>query len=216
IPLQHDIRTLIGWHQNREDVLTGKALHGRWRVLSNTTEAEDPLTSQRIWLQESTSGKYALILNFAHNANLQTLDRHWLVGSEVDATIYYYAGAVPLRAIADKIAQPTALRVFQEGVAIADALHSVQQALAMNPWLTRYPLVLGDVVVGQAAASAQSTRQSYLYDRECHLLPIHAKAKAVWKLLSITGGEPAQVFGEWLGDGFLPLGLWHNERYWAL
>ena len=35
-------------------------------------------------------------------------------------------------------------------------------------------------------------------------------------LLSISGGAPVQLFGEWLDDGLLPLGLWHAGRYQSL
>ncbi|MCB0063795.1 MAG: SWIM zinc finger family protein [Caldilineaceae bacterium] len=212
VALQHEIRSLIGWHQSREDVLAGPAIQGRWRVLSQTLAQEEELLSQRIWLQQATQERYALILNFAHPTNRQALDVHWRVGTEVDATLYFYDGALPLRALATNIAVAAPMATVPTGCAIADALHNYQQALAINPWVTRYPLTVIQATVGLAPAAARA----YLYDEECHILPLSRRSRTHWQLLSITGGRPASIFGEWQEDGFVPLALWHAGRYWAL
>jgi hypothetical protein len=213
-PLQQDVRTLIGWHQSKEEVLAGPAVTGEWRVLSHTLEQEETLISQRVWLQEVTRGDFALILNFAHPSNRQTLDTRWRVGAEVKATLYYYTSAIPLRALADGVTHHAAMRPVTAVDQVTDALHRYQQALAHQPWLTRYPLWLANVVVGVTTTDPAMT--AFVYDEEHHLLPLSRRAKTVWQLLSITGGQPTQLFGEWLDDGLLPLGLWHEGRYWAL
>ncbi len=213
LPLQQDVRTLIGWHQTKEEILAGQPVQGIWRVLSNNVEPEENLLSQRVWLQECTSGDYALILNFAHPSNRQTLEPFWRVGVEVAATLYYYGGAVPLRALATEVMGENPMAQVVAGASVADALHRYQEALSHNPWLTRYPLWLADVVVGLDQSEGT---QLFVYDGERHLLPISRKAKSGWQLLGLTGGNPTQLFGEWLEDGLLPLGLWQEGRYWAL
>ena len=204
----------LEWHQTKEEVLAGEAVAGHWRVLSHTLEQEENLISQRIWLQEIDRGQYALILNFAHPSNRQSLDAFWRSGTEVEATLFYYAGALPLRALATDVVTKTSLTSVAHLLPIAEALHSYQQGVAQNPWLTRYPFFLANVIPG--AAQQRSAPQGFIYDQTQHLLPLSRKAKSIWQLLSITGAHPAHLFGEWLDDGLLPLGLWYEGRYWAL
>lgn len=212
--LQQDIRTLIGWHQSKEEVLAGRSVSGEWSVLSQTLEQEEQLISQRIWLQEQTRGDYALILNFAHPSNRQMLEPFWRVGTTVAATLYYYDSAVPLRALATDVTVCGPMFPLRRAAAVADALHRYQAALVHHPWVTRYPLCLANSVVGLEPAGERV--HFFVYDQERHLLPITPKAKSNWQVLSITGGHPADIFGEWLDDGLLPLGVWHEGRYWAL
>jgi hypothetical protein len=98
---------------------------------------------------------------------------------------------------------------------LVSALERYRHGLAHNPWLTRYPLFLADV----AAHTLEQPKGKvawFLGSEPAALLPLSRRAKNQWLLLSITGGAPAHCFGEWLEDGFLPLGLWSAERYWPL
>jgi hypothetical protein len=214
-PLQQDVRTLIGWYQPREEVLSGEPVQGRWQVLSVSLEKEEALFSQRVWLRQTTGDRYALILNFAHESQRQSLDAFWLVGAEVEATLYYYASSTPLRAIAIAVKTVAPIDVLTNALTVADGLGRYRQAVAQNPWLTRYPLLLAEVAVHYTEPSNGKTAW-FLGQEPSALLPLSRRAKNQWLLLSITGGAPASCFGEWLEDGFLPLGLWSAERYWAL
>jgi len=216
--LQQDVRTLIGWYPNKEEVLARPAVFGQWGVLSNTLTQEENLLSQRVWLQETSTGIYALILNFAHPSNRQALDTHWRVGTVIPATLHYYDSTIPLRALTSPINTVAPLAIPAVGDAIADALQRYQRALAHNPWLTHYPMTLANAVVGlgHRPSSNQQETHAYVYDTECHQLPLSRSTKTHWKLLSISGGKPASIFGEWWNDGFYPLGLWHEGHYWAL
>lgn len=213
--LQQDVRTWIGWHQAREEVLAGEAVRGRWQVLSHTLEKEDALIHQRVWLRCPERERYALILNFAHESNRQSLDAFWSCGAEVECTLYYYASSTPLRALATEVKTVARMEQLTGPLSVAAALYTYQQGLAHNPWLTRHPLLLADVVL-QKGAEANDKNLWLIGDSQNHALPISRRAKNQWLLLSITGGAPAHCFGEWLDDGFLPLGIWCAERYWPL
>ena len=213
--LQQEVRTLVGWYQSRDEVLAGAAIRDQWFVLSHTIESEETLLSQRVWLYGVQTRRYALILNFAHPSNRQSLDSFWRPGAAVLANLFYYAGATPLRAIA------TAIQPFDlpgdliSGAPIVTALSSYQRELAQNPWLTRYPLLLANVVVGLTPA-AGAVGEWFIYDQAQQMINLSRKSKRLWQLLSISGGAPVQLFGEWLDDGLLPLGLWQAGRYWRL
>lgn len=214
-PLQQEVRTLIGWYQSRDEVLAGAAIRDHWLVLSHTIESEETLLSQRVWLYGVQTRRYALILNFAHPSSRQSLDNFWRPGAAVLANLFYYAGVTPLRAIATAI-QPLNLPTdVIVGAPIAAALSGYQRELAQNPWLNRYPLLLADVVVGFAPASSLGC-EWFVYDGAQRMLSLSRKSKRQWQLLSLSGGAPIQLFGEWLDDGLLPLGLWQAGRYWPL
>lgn len=214
VALQQDVRTLIGWYQPREEVMSGEAVPGRWQVLSVSLEKEEALFSQRIWLRRPTDDRYALILNFAHESNRQSLDAFWRAGAEVEATLYYYAASTPLRAVATAVTTVAPIAGLTGALTITSALASYRQGLVHNPWLTRYPLLLADVMVHTQQANDKTAW--FLGQTQTALLPLSRRAKNQWLLLSITGGAPAHCFGEWQEDGFLPLGLWSAERYWPL
>ena len=213
-PLQQDIRTLIGWHQSKEEVLAGVPVTGNWQVMSHDLTQEDNLISQRVWLQRIVDGQHALILNFAHPSNRHSLDTFWRPGSTVQATIFYYGGSVPMRALATDVVTQSIMTDISHLHSVSTALGMYQQGVAQNPWLTRYPLSLGHVTVGlQRPGLADG---AFVYDREQRMLPLSSQCKVLWQLLSISGGCPIQLFGEWLDDGLLPLGLWHEGRYWTI
>ncbi|MCE7980633.1 MAG: SWIM zinc finger family protein [Caldilinea sp. CFX5] len=213
--LQQDVRTLIGWYQPREEVMSGEPVQGRWQVLSVSLEKEEALFSQRVWLRQTTGNQYALILNFAHESNRQSLEAFWSCGAEVEATLYYYASSTPLRAVATAVKTVAPIQQMTGALPIADALTCYRQAVAQNPWLTRYPLLLADVAVHYTQQPNGKTAW-FLGQEQSALLPLSRHTKNQWLLLSITGGAPALCFGEWLEDGFLPLGVWSAERYWSL
>jgi len=213
--LQQDVRTLIGWYQPREEVLNGEPVHGHWQVLSVNVEKEEALFNQRVWLRQTTGDRYALILNFAHESNRQSLEAFWRCGVEVEATLYYYASSTPLRAIATAVKSTAPIQRLSGTRPIADGLAHYRQAVAQNPWLTAYPLLLADVAV-HYRQHANGKTEWFLGQEQSALLPLSRRTKNQWLLLSITGGAPTHCFGEWLDDGFLPLGVWSAERYWSL
>lgn len=214
-PLQQEVRTLIGWYQSRDEVLAGAAIRDHWLVLSHTIESEETLLSQRVWLYGVQTCRYALILNFAHPSNRQSLDNFWRPGAAVLANLFYYAGATPLRAIATAIQPVNMPAGVIGGAPIATALSGYQRELTQNPWLNRYPLLLADVVVGLAPVDGAGG-EWFVYDGAQQMLSLSRKSKRQWQLLSLSGGAPVQLFGEWLDDGLLPLGLWQAGRYWPL
>lgn len=212
---QMEVRTLIGWHQSREEVLAGTPAPGRWRVLSHTQETDESLISQRVWLQHVQTLQYALILNFAHERNRQSLEVHWVQGTEVECNVYYYASSIPLRALGANLATIGPIGALTGMLPIPAALNTFQQGLGQNPWLMRFPLLLENVTLS-FTTQGNSIARWFLYDQQRYHLTISRRCQSQWQILSMTGGAPTHLFGEWLEDGFLPLSLWSGERGWPL
>ena len=53
-------------------------------------------------------------------------------------------------------------------------------------------------------------------DAEGGLLNVSRGFTGGWRLLSLSGGRPVGVFGEWDGETLSPLAAWRDGRYAAL
>jgi hypothetical protein len=201
---QADIRTLIGFTQNQEELLKQPGLQDRWFVLGQRLTEEERLRVQATWLRGEASKRDALILHFAHAT--QPLDASWLTGSVIEAELIFFPSAYPLRALvktrgaANATAPPLGTNLLQARAAYATAL-------ALNPWLERFPFLLQNVV-----PLDRSGERGLVRDEENRLLPIAPYFEQHWELIALSGGQPVQLFGEYDGEQFLPLSVWVNER----
>ncbi|MGW0245026.1 DUF5691 domain-containing protein [Nocardia goodfellowii] len=83
---------------------------------------------------------------------------------------------------------------------IAHALDAQARALAADPWLWAWPVLLTEVipVVGETGWQVA--------ERDGVALPL-AEGEAPWQLLGISGGHPVTVIGEWSAAGLVPMSV---------
>ena len=197
-PLRETVRSRIGFSLRQADVLAGgEPVRDHWQVLGRRDLEQDRIRARRTWLQGRKTGRPALMLTFAPVG--QALDDSLTVGTDADADLVFYPGAVPLRALVltkhDTLdASPPA------GGTIAGLLASCAAALAEDPWLDSWPAVL-DVTPVRSPVPAVS-------DAVGDALPLHPGAGDRWPLFAISGGRPVTVAGEWTPRGLWPLTAW--------
>ncbi|MEM7353147.1 MAG: SWIM zinc finger family protein [Acidobacteriota bacterium] len=205
---QADVRTALGWTLDKEAVLEDEAIREPMRVLGRSVSENKRLREQRIWLQGQTSGRPALILDFAHGQ--QPFGVRLSPGTVVDLELAYYPSAVPLRAlIKARHGEPQAMTDFHGSDRLEDALDQVAAALAGNPWLDRLPMTLR----GMRLVAAEGSW--LVVDGAGRALPAHRSFQQPWELLAVSGGRPLDLSGEWRPDGFMPLGCIGEEGYQA-
>ena len=209
--VQADLRAVIGWTQSTDEVLSGPAVRGRWMVAGRRVEDDGALTVQRTWLFRTDDLQPALILDFA--AGNQPLDVSLTVGSEIDAEIAYYPSAAPLRALVKQRFGTPERFTDLAGKDIGSALEGHARALAANPWLERWPVVLVDLL--PISESTAKGRGWFLTDRDGRRLPTASAFGAPWSLVAVSGGHPVTVIGEWDGEYLLPLGIVAAGRLYA-
>jgi len=96
-PLRDTVRSRIGFSLRQADVLAGgPPVRDHWQVLARRDLEQDRIRSRRTWLRGRKTGRDALLLSFA--AAGQPLDDSLTVGTDADADLVFYPGAVPLRA----------------------------------------------------------------------------------------------------------------------
>jgi hypothetical protein len=113
----------------------------------------------------------------------------------------FFPSAAPLRAvIKDREAQTTWM-ADQGYASMADAIGVTSVVDARMPWVERHPLLL-------RAAVVTATTPVRVKDSTGRSLPISPGFRDRFRLLAVTGGEPAPLFGEWDGSSLRPLTVW--------
>jgi len=200
-PLRETVRSRIGFSLRQADVLAGgQPVRDHWQVLARRDLEQDRIRARRTWLRGRKTGRDALLLGFA--AAGQPLDDSLTVGTDADADLVFYPGAVPLRAVLqakhdDGDGGPP------DGGPVAGLLAGYAAALAADPWLDSWPAVLR---VTPARAPAPAVR-----DGDGDALPLHPGAGDCWPLFALSAGRPVALAGEWTPRGLWPLTAWDED-----
>jgi SWIM zinc finger len=204
--MQADIRALIGWTQNQDELLRLDGTRDRWLVLGQRVEEEDRLRVQRVWLWGERNGRAALVLHFAHGQ--QPLDASFVTGAAPEAELVFFPGAYPLRAIVKQRHGPPAPPERISGYAkITDAHEAFTSAMAANPWLEKFPMPLLNVTPLRRGDAW------FVRDVEGRALELAPRFEFGWTMLALSGGRGIDVFGEWDGDHLWPLSASHENRF---
>jgi len=212
------VRSRVGYPTSRADVLTRPAVTDHWAVLGLRDLVEGNVPGRRVWLRGRDSGQWAMLLTFAAPNGFggaggwQDPDTARLrPGTELHATLHYYPGQPSLRAaMGERHAQPAPANRPVPAGDVDALLAGYAAGLAQDPWLTLWPALLA----GTPVAPGRGDRW-HLIDQAGVALPV-AERESLWTLLSVSGGRPVTVAGEWQPDGLLPLTVWHGDRAVAL
>jgi uncharacterized Zn finger protein len=203
--LQKEVRQLIGWTENQEELKKQTGIADDWMVLSKHTNDEETLISQRCWLKGKTSGKTALILNFYHQSFPS--DIGLIPGSSIHAELVFYPGTSQQRALIKTKTEnkknfiPEALPTINSGKKIFNRF------CRETHWAEEFPVVIDNVIF------TKLNEEWYCSDTEKTLTPVHPSFENHWRLMALTGGNPAKISGIISTDYFLPLGVWINSTY---
>lgn len=207
---QADINTMIGFTLKQEELLAQPGERDQWLVLGQRVEqtADDEIT-QRTWLWGMNTGRAALSLSFSHGN--QPFDKSLLPNTSLDAELVFYPSAYPQRAILkQRYSAPTTIEALPGYETIASAIQSYAEALTCNPWLEHFPILLKSAIPvarGSESAICDPSGESR------HALPVASNFDAGWQIMSLSGGHPVAIFGEWDGSRYMPVSLWTEGRY---
>lgn len=220
------VRTRIGFPVATDDVLATEPVRDDWAVVALRDEGDERLTVRRCWLHGRRTDRPALVLSFA--APGQTLAADLLPGTSVEADLCFYPGALPLRAIvATRHAAPAAFELPPGAGSIAEALDVYGRAVAAEPWLERWPVLLAGVTAVRGAADRggrgpadwvgrgpgdQLAAPWYVRDQAGDALPLDPAGGPPWRLVAAAGGRPVTVAAELTASGVRPLTIWSEGR----
>ncbi|WZO97046.1 DUF5691 domain-containing protein [Isosphaeraceae bacterium EP7] len=204
-----DVRAAIGYTADLDVIRAGFGVRDRWQVIGRAVSIEDQLTILRTWMIGRDTGRPALVLDFS--AGGRPLDLSLPPGVLIDAELAFFPGSAPLRALVkERHATPTPFEALSAGATIASAFAAYGVALAQNPWLELYPIILDDVVL-QEVDGTWSAR-----DISGAVVPLSKRFQGGWDLLALEGGGPLTICGEFDGTTLDPLGARAGGRFLPL
>ncbi len=201
----------LGWQVRQAEVLAGAPLTDRWAVMGRSDVREDRIEVRRVWLRGTETGRWAMVLSFA--AYRQSLDESFEVGTEVPADLFFYPGA-GLRALVGRRHGPAVAGISDvHGLtrrSVAATATTVGAAIALEPWLEHYP-----VVMMATPTRVRGARRWVLAD-STGSLPIAGwfadGGSALATLLACSAGVAVLLTCEWTPAGLVPLTVHLSDR----
>ncbi|WP_221175772.1 SWIM zinc finger family protein [Rufibacter immobilis] len=208
VPLQTDIKTLIGWNTPKEQVLQQEGILDAWLVLSRELEEEDRLTTEHIWLVGQQHQRFALLLNFYPMGQVPQFAL--VVGTTITAELVYYPSAYPLRALVkgQQGLQPSTLPSAEPD--FNSVLNQVAHALALQPFLEQLPFLVSEVKV------VHQKEKWYLVDQHQHRLPLLNPEVEGWRVLATSAAAPFTAFIIYTPDGVTLRAYWVQQQFYPL
>ena len=209
-----DLRIMLGWPLEKEAVLAqSPGVADRWQVVGLVQEERDNnMHERRVWLRGQQSGRHALLLEHAFAG--RGFEQIWLCHGVYQATLAFYPGAAPLRALvasstADTppAAGPDAAPAGPVDLSPEQAWADLARRIAANPWIPLHPLHCH-------GATPCRHGEGFGLDWAGRHLPLTLNETQGWALLALSGGQPLSVMGEWNGEALRPLAASSPEGVW--
>lgn len=208
--LKADLRQIVGFNLNQEELLqSASPVKDTWQVVAQRVSLEERLKVQRSWLRSASQNKWALILNFAHG--MQPLDISLSPGTSLEAELVYYPGTSALRALVKSKSQVTQpLSKFNAFASIEEFLDDYANALALNPFIETYPVLL------EGVCCRRGKNNFVIADKNNSYLPLAKSRLSGWQLMAVSAGCQIEFCAEWNGEHLLPLSALVNGKFYRL
>lgn len=197
------VRRHIGFTVSRAEVLATDPVTDTWQVLGYAETLEDRYTTRRMWLSGNATG---LLVNVQSTApSGASFDNRLTPGREFAGGVHLYPGGPSSFRVAIPDGDvPTALisRLSVTGTGIDAALAGRARALAVDPWLLRYPAI----VIARPVQHSRPKRR-YVADAEGNALPAICDDDRWARLQAGTGGRLQPMLVEITTDGIDPLSM---------
>jgi hypothetical protein len=204
--MKEEVMNTLGRTLKKKDVLEENPhIQDKWLVIAKKEEMDlEGRQIRRLWLLGVEQKKQALILDYAFgNAGFE---QQYVVGSVLDATLAYYPASLAQRAVLNHSSlidfEVNELPYFSDSIDAFFAEYAA--ALKLNPWLTHLPVILMNVLPFR-----DEFDNYYLRDVNHKVLPLsNLRARVIWRMLALSGGQPISIIGEWNGRSFEALSIW--------
>jgi hypothetical protein len=203
--LRDDIQSQIGFTVSQEELKETTGALDTWLVLGKQTTEDQGITVERYWLFGAATRQYALILQFLVRG--QGAQLSLTPGLLIRAELVFFPSAAPLRALIKRQVQADATGTA-EGFANWEELTAANAATAgLVPFTGERPCIvkqLTPVRLGQ---------QWWLKDDRQTIMPIKESFRSIWKVLTLSGGQPLNMALLGKERTFEPIGVWHDNQY---
>mgnify|MGYP001335334399 CR=1 FL=1 len=205
--LQQDILNMTGWTFSKDEIINATSpVPDNWLVLSKETEAEGPLTTEKIWLFGLKTNRFALLLQFYANNHAPEL--RISTATVVQGAAHFYPSAYPLRVILQPPYQVLNLQLPNPVNTQMELLLShYAAAAARQPLLESFPVLLHNCSIVPSASGW------HIRDPENKSLPLLNKTDDCWKILAVTKAAPFSGFALLNHEGILIQACWLDGTF---
>jgi len=203
--LQEDMRSLVGFTQNQDELKEKEGITDTWLVLSKQVTEQDQLTIERNWLYGLTHKQYALVLQFRVRGQLTDLNLS--AGMFLQAELVFYPSAVPMRAIIKR-------QMSAGSMPLTGGFENWEEVLEQETiTASRMPVRNDRPYIIRKLKPVKDNGQWWLQDTKKDMLPLKNSVKNIWTLLSYSAGEALDMAVVGREDQYEVVGLWHNNEY---
>jgi len=203
--LQDDINSQIGFTVSQEELKETTGTPDTWLVLGKQTTEDQGITVERYPLFGTSTGKYALILQFIVRG--QGAQLSLTPGLLIHAELVFFPSTAPLRALIKRQVQ-TDTTGKETGFANWDELTTATATTAsLLPFTGERPFIV------QQLTPIRQGQQWWLMDARQTIMPVKENFRNIWKLLSLSGGQPLNMALIGRERTFEPIGVWHDNQY---
>ncbi|EFG65196.1 conserved hypothetical protein [Streptomyces sp. SPB074] len=174
-----------------------------WLVLGQYDTQENSLTTRRIWLHGTRSGRTALLLSYGAAGSAPEVSLP--VGLGLDAELLPHP-ARPRATLGERFGPVVPVADRPRGTTLAEAADRYGALLAEDPWRDSCPVTLDAVVPVRGQDGWQLAEPAT--GTALPLPRAFTSASGLSRLLAASGGRPLRVFGECGHRGFQPLAAW--------
>lgn len=221
--LREDVRRIAGWSLKRDELLEERRavrVSGNWMVLKVLEEIQaDQLRRYETWLWniDEADHAFAVLIDFVPFAVGKAVPP-FVQGEMFQGEVVYYPSAVPLRAVINErqaIEQeinPVDIDWAKQGQSLVDALDRFRDQVSIQPWVNRFPLLIGGVQVVRSKDGEFWVAD----DRREHGVPL--SNRDVHGLVPLTAVGTVDCIGLWDGKYFEALamksewGCWYSSQ----
>ena len=204
--LQQDIKSLIGYTLNQDELKEEPGISDTWLVVGKQVSQDDQLTIERNWLYGMQTAKSALVLQFLIRGQGGS-GISFSPGMYVQAELAFYPSVSPLRALVKNLVNTNSTAPAKLFASWLEVTEMETSLFAQLPVRSARPYIM------QQLTPIEYNKQWWLQDQHKNLMPIKEEYKNIWRLLSLSGGDALDMAVVGKENSFEPVGVWHQGNY---
>lgn len=203
--LQQDIKTWIGFTQNQDELKEQTGILDTWLVLGKQSLEVDNIATEKFWLYGTQTNNYALLLQFIVRG--QGVQYSFTPGMFVKAELVFFPSVSPLRALIKRQITTNAVTHFNTFNGWQKVAETEADLNSFLPFRSERPFIISKL------KPVLYNQQWWLQDMDNRIMQIRNDYRSIWKLLSLSGGQPMDMAVIGKEDQYEPLGLWIDSTY---
>ncbi len=206
--LHQEMKTRIGFTQNQDELKEATGVTDTWLVLCKQSSETDNITTEKNWLYGTGTNQYAMVLQFIVRG--QGAQFTLTPGMYLQAELVFFSAAIPSRALIKKQAGTRAAAGFGGFSNWQQVAGTETGICSMVPVWSERPYII------RRLKPVKYNEQWWLQDAAYQMMQLKNEHQYLWKLLSLSGGNPLDMAVIGKEGYYYPVGVWHNDEYKTL